>query len=105
MIGGRGHRSHGPRDFEVELFDGGLKGSGLEAVGVTIAAFDVSFVGIGLDVLDSFEEHGGVHEEFADFRDGIFESVFKKEVDKIGRLVILTLFVHAFCCSDSHLQQ
>lgn len=91
--------------FEVELSDGGLKGSGLEAVGVSIAAFDVSFVGIGTDVLDSFEAHGGVHVEFADFRDGIFEAVFKKEVDEIGRLVILTMFVHGFCCFGSQLQQ
>jgi len=84
------------RNFDIQFAHGGLEAAGLEAVGVSVALFDVALVGFGTDVGDSFEKHGGVHEEFADFRDGVFDAVFEKQVDEIGMLIILIGFVHGF---------
>ena len=59
-------------------------------------------MGSSADVLFAFEEHGGVHEEFGDFRDGVLEAVGEKKVDELITEVILflVLFVHGsilFC--------
>ena len=40
-------------------------------------------VGSGSEVSDSLKKHRGVGEEFGDFEDGVFESVFENKVDEI----------------------
>ncbi len=59
-----------------------------ETVSVAFAALDVALVGSGSGVSDLLKKHGGVDQEFGDFGDGVFESVFKKEVDEIWILEI-----------------
>ena len=82
-------------DGELELAHGGLETARFETVGVAVAGLDVALVGRGSDVSDSLEKHGGVHEKFGDFGDGVFEAVL---VDEIWMLDILYLFVDGLCC-------
>lgn len=82
------------RNLELEFAQGGLVGAGLEAVGVSVATLDIALVRVGSDVTDALEEHGCVHEQFADFRDGVFEAVFKKDVDEIRVAVTFVVSVH-----------
>ena len=91
---GKANRSPAPGGSGAGVSPGGLVGTGLEAVGVSVAGLDVALVGIGSDVADALEEHGCVHEQFADFRDGVFEAVFKKDVDEIRVVVTFVVSVH-----------
>ena len=85
-------------DGELELAHGGLVTARFETVGVAVAGIHVALVGGGSDLSDSLEQHCGVHEEFGDFGDGVFEAVSVTDVDEIWMLDILCLFVHGLCC-------
>jgi len=47
----------------------------------------------------TLEQHGGVHEDFGDSRQGALEAAVEKEIDERILLGILVLFVHGWCCS------
>ena len=84
------------RDGKLQGSDAGLETTGLETVGVAIA-IHAALVGSGSDVRFAFEQHGGVHEDFSDSGEGVFEAVVEKEVDEWILVGSLFVFVHCWC--------
>jgi hypothetical protein len=75
-----------------------LKIAGLETVGVAIAVGGSALISGGSDVLFAFEEHGGVHENFGDSREGTLKAVFEKKIDEWILVGSLFVFAHGWCC-------
>ena len=69
-------------DGEVKGSEGGLETAWFEAVGIAVSVLDATLMRSGTDVVFPFEEHGGVHEEFGDLWNGVFEAIGKKKVDE-----------------------
>lgn len=90
-------------DGELEGAEGGLVGSGFEAVGIAVA-FGVTLVGGGTDVVFAFEEHGGVHEDLGDGYKSLAEAFGEKGVDELVVECSVILVVHGCCLSSFHLQ-
>ena len=86
------------RDGKLQGSDAGLKMTGLEAVGVAIALGSSALIRDGSEVLFTFEEHGGIHEDFGDSGEGVLKAVFEKEIDERMLVGSVFVFVDDWCC-------
>ncbi len=61
--------------------------------GIGGALLRIPFVGAGSNMVDALKEHGGIQEEFGNFRETIFKSVGEKKVDDFFVMCSLALSV------------
>ncbi len=86
--------------------DGSLEGSWLESVGVAVA-LAAALVGAGADVVFTFDEHGGVHEELGDVGESLAEAFGEKGLEELVLKGMFGMFVHGlglFCLSSFRLK-
>ena len=57
-------------------------------------ALDTALVRVGPDVIFTFDEHGGVHEELGDVGETLAEAFGEKNLDELVLECRVSLFVH-----------